>query len=410
MPLFEYEGLNAKGKNVRGSIDSESIRTARVRLKQQQIFLTKIREAGDQAKTTSSEGVSLFSRGVSTQQLALMTRQLATLVGAGIPLVESLRALGEQLDNTRLRRVVAETNTRVNEGSTLADALRAFPAVFPKLYTNLVASGEASGSLEVVLERLADFLEAQASLKRTVLSALAYPVIMIVLCIVVVMVLLAFVVPQITEIFIKEKLPLPVPTRFIIALSAFVQEYWLFMLAGGLIALLGFNRYGQTKRGRAAIDSFWLKLPIAGPLVIKVATARFARTLGTMLTSGTELLTALGIVKNIVGNVVLEDAIETAISGVREGQSLAVELSRSGIFPRMLIHMIAIGEKTGQLEQMLIKAATNYESEVNAVVQGLTRVLEPVLILVIAVIVALILAAVMLPLLEMNFSQKLSTR
>ncbi len=404
MAVFEYKAINATGRSTKGIVDAENVRAARLKLKKQGIFPTEVRETASEELISASKDVTAFfkDRKVNATHLALATRQLATLVGAGIPLVEALRALGEQLDQPRLKAVFAEVCDRVNEGSTLADAMRDYPKVFPRLFSNMVASGEMSGTLDRVLERLADFLENQSALKRKVTAALTYPALMMFLCFAVVVLLLVYVVPQLTKIFEDNKAILPLPTRIVVALSNFFTSYWLLIFALILFSVFGFIRYAKTELGRKKIDGLKLRLPLFGPMATKIATARLARTLGTMLSSGIELLTALSITRNIIGNVVLEAVIDQAREGVREGRSLAAELNKPGIFPRMLIHMIAIGEKTGQLEPMLHRAASNYELEVNTVISSLTSVLEPLLILFLAVVVGGIVMSVMLPLVEMT--------
>ncbi|MCB0325675.1 MAG: type II secretion system inner membrane protein GspF [Bdellovibrionales bacterium] len=404
MAVFTYKAFNSRGRQVKGVIDAESARAARQKLKAQGIFPTDLQEsARTDVARSEAQGYSLRrTRRIGAGHLAVITRQLATLVAAGMPLVESLKALGEQIDQPTVREVIAEVRDKVNEGSTLAASMREYPAVFPKLYVNMVASGEASGSLDAVLSRLADLLEAQAELQRKVISALTYPILMLVLCFGVILLLLAYVVPQITSIFENQGAVLPLPTRIVIGLSEFVQGYWLLLVAAIIGGAIGLRSYSKTERGRKGIDGFLLRLPVLGNLRLKIATSRFARNLGMMLTSGIELLTALAIVKNIIGNVLLEEAVESAIEGVREGSSLAGELNKSELFPRLLIHMTAIGERTGQLENMLLRAANAFESEVDSVIAGFTSILEPVLIIVLALVVGAILASVMLPMLEMT--------
>ena len=403
MAVFEYKALNSKGRSQKGVVDADGIRAARSILKGRGLYPTELVESKERehAKITISQ-VTLPQKNVNPFHLSVATRQLATLISAGIPLVEALKALGDQIDHPRLKRVIASVSTRVNEGSTMADAMEDYPKVFPRLYVNMIASGEASGTLDLVLERLADLLEAQADLRRKVLSASTYPILMLILCFGVIGLLLAYVIPEITVLFEDQNATLPVPTRIVIFLSDAAKNYWwalVFVLAGGTLTYL---KYSQTPSGRRVLDSLRLRLPIIGPISVKVASSRFSRTLGTLLTSGVELLKALSIVKNVIGNVLLEEAVDEAIIGVREGKSLAQELGKPNLFPRLLTHMIAIGEKTGQLEAMLLRAAENYESEVNALIAGLTKILEPLLILFIAIIVGGILASVMLPMLEMS--------
>jgi general secretion pathway protein F len=401
--VFQYKGLDKRGRSVKGLIEADTVRGARARLRERDIFPSSIEESREQQGKKGR--LALFdpaNRRVGASQLALATRQLATLISAGMPLVDALRALSEQIDHPRLKRVVSEVGDRVNEGTTMAEAMREFPKVFPRLYVNMISSGEVSGSLDVVLERLAELLEAQVALQRKLLSALTYPVLMIVLCVVVVIILLTYVVPQITEMFAEKKTALPLPTVIVVGLSDFLRNYWIPLLATGAFTVIALSRYAKTAKGRYRVDHLMLRLPVFGTMQLKIATSRFARNLGTLLTSGVELLTALGIVKNIIGNSVLEEVVERATDGVREGKGLAAQLNVADRFPRMLIHMIAIGEQTGQLESMLLRAANSYEMEVSALVSGLASILEPILILFLAVIVGTILASVMLPMLEMS--------
>lgn len=403
MAIFEYTGLDASGKKIRGTINADSLRSARTQLKQKSVFPTTLKESATSSERKAVGNISFFrTPRIGVAILGVATRQLATLVEAGIPLVEALSALVDQLDIPYLREVFSEVRDRVNEGESMADAMRSYPKVFPKLYINMIASGEISGSLDLVLVRLADLLEAQSELRQKILSASTYPILMLVLCVGVILILLAYVVPQITEIFADQKATLPLPTQIVVNLSNLAQKYWLLVLIAIGLLVAGFRYYASTTLGRKKVDQLKLRLPLIGPLTIKVATSRFARTLSTLLGSGVQLLTALDIVKNIVGNTVLEETVAEALEGVREGGALAAELSRRKAFPTMLIHMIAIGERTGQLEPMLNRAAHAYELEVNTFLSRFTRILEPILILVLAVVVGGILASVMLPMLEMS--------
>lgn len=404
MSVFFYKALNNKGRAIKGVIDAESIREARQRLKSQSIFPTEIKEGNAESKS-SLQSIQVFGdrpTKISTSHLSILTRQFATLVAAGMPLVDSLKALAEQLDNPNIKKIIVDIRENVNEGASLADSLKKYPSAFPRLYVNMVASGEASGSLDMVLERLADLLESQAELQRKVLSALTYPILMLILCFGVIILLLAYVVPQITKIFEDQGAILPLPTRIVIALSTFIKSYWYLLIIAIVLGVVGFKSYSKSKKGQKNLDRLVFKLPVLGALKLKIACSRFSRNLGTMLSSGIRLLTALEIVKNILGNVVLEEAVDAAIVGVREGGSLAKELSKSQQFPQLLIHMVAIGEKTGQLEQMLNRAAKAYESEVNSAIASFTSILEPLLIILLAFIVGAILASVMLPMLEMT--------
>lgn len=398
MPVFEYVALNTAGKKVKGTLEADSIRTARQRLRSQNVFPTSIEESAEASKDKSKDVKRLLqSDRVNLRELTLATRLLATLSNAGLPLVGALLSLSEQLAHPTLKRNVVDIKERVEQGSSLAKALGAYPKVFPRLYVNMVTSGEASGTLDTVLENLADYYEAQLELRRKVTSALTYPALMFTFCIIVVLLLVAFVVPGIVEIFIKQKLTLPLPTRMVIAFSDFILGYWwlLVVLLVGLV--VGIKNYYASDKGRERIDSLLLKLPVYGILYRKVATARVASTLATLLNGGVELLSALDIVKNIVGNVHMRRALEEARDGVREGRNLSKELSKSGYFPPLLCQMVGIGEKSGRLESMLNKAGKTFTSEANSSISGLTSLLEPFMILFLGMVVFLIVISVLLP-------------
>jgi general secretion pathway protein F len=402
MPVFQYTAINPTGKAIKGTVDADSIRAARQKLRTQNIFPTQIVEAREASKAKSKDVKNIFSLDrVSTKKLAVATRLLATLSGAGLPLVAALQALSEQVDSPELRRIVLDIRERVEQGSSMAKALAAYPKVFPRLYTNMVASGEASGTLDGVLFNLAEYYEAQIELKRKVTSALFYPVLMLGFCVLVVIGLVTFVVPSIVEIFIKQKITLPLPTQIVIAFSNFLIGYWWLLIAIGTGAVVGSIRYYKTPKGRLKFDEWLLRLPLVGNIYKKVTTARVAITLGTLLGNGVELLSAIDIVKNIVGNVHMAKALEEARDGVREGRSLAKELSRSGYFPNLLCQMIAIGERSGKLEEMLQKAGDAFSKEADATITGLTTLIEPLMIMMLGVIVFAIVISVLLPMTEL---------
>ena len=402
MPVYEYSAINPKGKNLKGSIEADSLRTARQKLRLQGIFPTAIKEGMSSSKERSQDIKKFFvSNRFSTADLAIATRQLATLVSAGLPLVSALTALSDQTESPNLRRIIIDIKEKVEEGSSLAKALANFPKSFPKLYINMVTSGEASGTLDTVLENLADYLDAQLELRRQIISALFYPILMLVFCTLVVIALVTFVVPSIVEIFIKQGAVLPLPTRILIATSNFLTSYWWLAIVIFLTLIYAARVYYSQTSGRSRIDSLSLKLPIAAPIYKKIITARVSRTLGTLLSSGVGLLSALDIVKNMANNVHISNALEEAKEGVREGRSLAKELSKSKIFPNMLCHMIAVGESSGQLESMLNKAGKSYERDVNAALSGLTSLIEPVMIMVLGGIVFAIVISILLPMMDL---------
>lgn len=404
MPVFEYVALNNKGKQVKGSIDSDTLRTARQRLRAQGIFPTDIKEtkvsAGVESRFKDLRKILQGDR-IGLNTLAGMTRQLATLVGSGIPLVGALQALSEQTESPVLRRIVIDVRERVEGGQSFAKSIQTYPKAFPRLYVNMVASGEASGTLDTVMENLAEYLEAQIALRRKVSSALFYPALMLVFCVLVVIALLTFVVPSIVEIFSKQGALLPLPTRILIGVSDLLLGYWHLLLLLVAASLYGVRWYYGTPNGRERMDRVMLRLPLFGSLYRKIFTARVSGTLSTLLAGGVGLLEALEIVKNIVGNVHVSRAIEEARDGVREGRSLAKELSRSGLFPSLLPQMVAVGEKSGKLEGMLNRASKSYENEVNAALAGLTSLIEPLMIIGLGGIVLSIVIAIMLPMLDL---------
>lgn len=402
MPVYEYTALNPGGKKIKGSLEADSVRTARQKLRVQNIFPTDIKESLKASTEKTQDVKKLFaSDRVSLKQLTLATRLLATLSSAGLPLVSALLALSEQVDSPALKRVIVDIKERVEQGSSLAKALGVYPKIFPRLYINMVASGEASGTLDTSLENLADYYEAQLELRRKVGNALFYPVLMFFFCIIVVIALVTFVVPNIVEIFIKQKVALPLPTRGVIFLSDLVIGYWWLMLATVIGGALYIKQRYSTPSGKAWFDRLFLKLPIYGGIYRKVSTARVATTLATLLNGGVEVLAALEIVKNIIGNTHMKKALEDAREGVKEGRSLAKELAKSGYFPNLLSQMVAIGEKSGRLEPMLNKAGKTFSGEANAAISGLTTLLEPMMIIFLGVVVFTIVISVLLPMVEL---------
>lgn len=408
MPVYAYRGFNAAGRAIGGIIDAENPKGARQKLRREGIFPTELveQERGQGQTARSAEGggwqLSRYFERIAPEELALLTRQLATLVGARLPLVDCLSALIEQTENARTKRVLSQVREQVTEGSSLADALKAHPRVFSDLYVNMVRAGEASGALDLVLLRLADYTESYAQLRSKVRSALTYPTLMAVTGTGILLFLLSYVVPKITKIFSENQATLPLMTRVLLVISGFAQEYW-WLIVGALVAAgVSIQMSRRTEAGRLRFDRYILSLPYFGKLFKKVALARFARTLATLLGSGINLLTALDIVKHVVNNSVLSQAIEDARNSIREGHSIAPPLKKSGLFPAMLVHMIAVGEKSGELEAMLTKAADAYDNEVSTSVATITSVLEPMMILFGGAVVLFIVLAILLPIFEMN--------
>ncbi|MBP1684003.1 MAG: ral secretion pathway protein [Deltaproteobacteria bacterium] len=407
MPVYAYKGLSREGRAVSGIIDADTPKAARQKLRGGGIFPTDVTEeqrqtVRDAAATRAQFNVARFLERIKPQELALLTRQLSTLVGAGLPLVDCLSALIDQVESARIKRTLSHIREQVTEGTSLADALKSHPRIFSDLYVNMVRAGEASGALDLVLLRLADYTENYAALRDKVRSALTYPTLMAIVGSSILFFLLSYVVPKVTKIFSENKAALPLMTTVLLAISGFLQEYWWLVLGTIIAVVVSIRVSTRTPAGRLRYDRYVLSIPYFGKLLKKVALARFARTLSTLLTSGITLMQSLDIVKNVVNNSVLSKAIEDARSSIREGQSIAPPLKRSGLFPAMLIHMIAVGEKSGELEQMLSKAADAYDNEVSSAVSALTSILEPMMILIGGGVVLFIVMAILLPIFELN--------
>jgi len=407
LPVYAYKGVTAAGKNTRGHLDAESSRSARAKLRRDGIFVTEFAEQAAQvsvAATASGRRFALPSfQRISALDLALLTRQASTLVGAGIPLVESLGALTEQAENPRLKSVLGEVRDRVNQGTSLADALAQSKA-FPDLYVSMVRAGEAGGALETVLQRLADYLESQVRLRNKVSSILIYPLVMFLFAMLVVGALVTVVLPQITELLESLKQPLPFYTRWIIAGSRFVRSWWWALGLGAATIVLGLRTAIRTPRGRNTWDRLSLRLPVVGRAIRLIAISRFTRTLATLLSGGLPIVRALDTAKHVANNSVLGRAIDAARESITEGASVAKPLRESGEFPPMVTHMIEVGERSGELEAMLEKVADTYDEQVETMITRLTALLEPLLILVMVGIVVVIILATLVPLLNITSS------
>ncbi|NVI99222.1 type II secretion system inner membrane protein GspF [Myxococcus sp. AM009] len=414
MPVFEYRGLNSAGKQIKGLLEADSPKTLRSKLRADGIFLTDVLAQAEGSRAAVSKGTNAalvardidlrkLGRGrVNTDDVAIFTRQLSTLLGAGVTLVESLSALVDQVEKERFKRALSDIKQRVNEGSSLADAMGQHPKIFPSIYVNMVRAGEASGALDAVLTRLADFTENQARLQQKILSTMLYPAIMMVVGGGILVALMVFVVPKVTKIFETMKATLPLSTRFLIASSNFFQSWWFILLPGMALGVVLFMRWTQSPTGKPKWDRFTLKAPVVGNLVRLLSISRFARTLSTLLKSGVPLLAAMDIVKAIMTNTVLAEVVEKARDSIREGESIANPLKRSGEFPPLVYHMVAIGERSGQLEEMLTSVADNYETQVNVRISALTSLLEPLLIVVMGAVIAFVALSILMPILQVN--------
>ena len=396
MPVFEYKGIDAAGKKASGTIDAESDRAARTKLRKLRIFPTSVALEG----SGSVFKMARASSKVTIIDVANVTRQMAVLLNAGIPLIDSLSAAQDQTENPSIRKAMAEIREKVSEGARLADCMQNYPEVFDNIFVFMVKAGEASGSLDVVFNRLAEFKENQAELGAKIKGALMYPVIMMIVAIAMIGFLFTNVVPKITKLFEKQKAALPLPTEIIVNITAFVNDYWFIVLGGAVCAWLAFKSWKKTAGGREKIDNWRLKAPIFGELNRKVAVARFARTLSTLLNSGVQLLAALDIVKNVMDNVILERVIDETIVAVKEGEALAAPLKRSGKFPSLFLQMITVGENTGMLEQMLERVANTFDTEVDHYIGNMMSLITPIMLVFMGLTIGFIVMAVLMPILE----------
>lgn len=401
MPIFEYRGLTRDGRNTKGTIDAENLRAARAKLKKDNVFVVDIK---DKKKVETKKGKgSRSTKKVGVKDLALMTRQLATLIKANIPLVDALTAVSEQVENPTLAESVADCKNMVNEGAPLYKSLQKYPNIYTNIYISMVEAGEMSGSLDVLLLRLAEFLEAQAELRAKVSSAMTYPMIMLVVTGGLLSFLFIFLIPKMVTVFESApNLVLPWYTVGMINVSQFMVNYWYFIFGSIFFAVVLFRNWKSTLTGKNQWDAISLRLPLMGPTVRMVAVSRFTRTLGTLLKGGVPMLTALDIVRNVVDNYVLAIAIDEARSNISEGETISGPLKKSGQFPPIVIHMVNIGEKTGDLENMLMQVSDAYDFQVKNKLESLTSLMGPVVIVIMGFAIAMIVFAVMIPMFEMT--------
>ncbi len=401
MPLYEYKALNRQGKKVKGVVDSDNSKAARVELKKKGLYVTDVYNKS-QRQGKAKSGISSSAR-VRIDDLSLATRQLATLLKANIPLVEALAISASQSDNVVLKEAFSDIRNEVNEGGTLNKALLKYPGIFNKVYISMCEAGETSGTLDVILVRLAEFTESQSELQAKLKSAMTYPMIMLSFMTLLVGGLFIFMIPQMKQIFEdNEDLELPVLSQIVFATSDFLLEYWVLIIASFLFSVFLFQIWKKSPSGSNVWDAIKLKFPVFGNLIRMVAVARFTRTLATLLDGGVPMLHAMSIVRNVVDNEVLAIALDEARDNISEGESIAGPLKKSGEFPPIVIHMISTGEKTGELENMLTQVSDSYDFQVRNKVDSFTSILEPVMLVLMGLIVAVIVFAVVLPMLAMQ--------
>ncbi len=401
MPMYSYKGYQAAtGTNVKGRIDADSERSARATLRQRQkIIVAEIKEE----KGTSDKkggGFSLTNRGVSLAELSVMVRQFATLQGAYVPVDESLKALISQVENDSLRRTLSSVKDSVSEGKSLAESSAVFPNIFNKLYVNMVKAGESSGTLGLVLERLADFMEYQVSVRGKIVQAMVYPSIMIVASSGIVVFLLVVIVPKLSKVFQSMRVTIPWYTEVLIGFSSFLRDYWFVPPVLGLLAFLMGRSWLATDKGRRKFDQWLISAPVIGPVFLMIAVSRFTKTLSTLLSSGVPIIAALDITKNVVNNMVLTDVLEQAKIEVQEGNSLASCINKSGVFPGLVTHMIATGEKTGEMTSMLAHVAKAYDAEVERKISKMVTLIEPIMMMFLMMIAVSVIFGMIMPMMD----------
>jgi general secretion pathway protein F len=410
MTMYAYKGIGPGGKTVSGVRDADSPKVLRQLMRKDGVVVTSF-DVSKGGKKVQAAGKGAFGRDVNFGELlgrvrrnevAAFTRQLATLLRAGIPLAESLSALFEQLENPKLQSIVGEVRTAVNEGSSLADAMAKHPSVFDELFVSMVRAGEIAGNLDEVLGRLAEFMESSARLRNKVQGAMIYPVLMIVVGVVIMAILMLAVIPKITVIFEQQDKPLPWNTELLIWATGVLINFWWLIIILSIAGAFLFRKWSRSPAGRSRWHAFQLKVPLFGPLVRQVAVSRFTRTMSTMLSAGVPMLRALETSKDILGNVVLMDVVDRARTAVSEGESLAVTLRKSGQFPAAVTHMIAVGERAGELETMLLRVSDAYDSEVDMKLGRLTALLEPLMLVFMAVGVGFVIFSIMMPIMDMG--------
>ena len=399
MPIYEYKGINRSGKNVRATIDADSVRTARAKLKKDGIYVVDLKDKSKSKAAAKKRGSS--SGKVSVEERATTTRQLATLLRANIPLVDALAATSDQAENQVMKEAISDIKNMVNEGLSLHKGLAKYPKIFNHIFVTMCEAGEASGTLDVILLRLAEFTEAENELNSKVKSAMLYPVIMFVFVLVMLSVMFIFVIPKMQVIFESAELKLPWYTEVVIAASGIMVNYWMVLIIAVIGAWLSFRSWKNSDSGSRQWDKIVLKIPVVGKLARMIAVSRFTRTLSTLLVGGVPMLQAMDIVKNVVGNSVLANAIEDARNNISEGESVAVPLKRSAQFPPIVTHMITIGEKTGELEHMLTQVSDSFDFQVKTQIGGLTALLEPMMIIMMGLVIGIIVFSIMIPMFEM---------
>ncbi len=394
MPVFSYSARTLAGDIQAGEIDLPTQDEVIGFLRRQRLIPVAVRPKAKSIEIS-------FGSGVKMREVVIFTRQFATMINSGLPLVQSLSILAEQTENKRFRKIISEVLHDIESGQTLADSMKKHPQVFTELYVNMVAAGEAGGILDVILLRLATFLEKNDALVRKIKGAMTYPAVMLFVVVAATTILLWKVVPVFANIFLDAGLALPMPTRVVLAVSDFLQSYILFMIMAAVAGVFLLRRYYKTESGQLVIDRSMLKMPVLGTLLRKSAVSRFTRTLGTLVSSGVSILEGLQITARTSGNRVIHDAVMASRASIAGGATISEPLKSSGVFPPMVVQMINVGEQTGGLDEMLSKIADFYDDEVDAAVSALTSVLEPIMIVVMGVVIGGMVVAMYMPMFDM---------
>ncbi len=397
MPVYVWAGVDGSGRETKGEIEARDEQTARLLLSRKKVRVKKLKTKPKDL----FENLRFLQPKVRTKDIVIFTRQLSTMIDAGLPLVRGLEILASQQENSTFKKMLTQIKTDVESGSTFAEALKKYPKHFDRLYCNMVAAGEIGGILDEVLRRLSDYMEKAQALKAKVKSAMTYPIIVLAISMLVLSIILLFVIPTFAKMFADFGSALPLPTQIVINLSNFVKSYFLVMVALGVVFVFLFKKYYSTQKGRFTVDRLLLKAPVFGPLIRKVAVAKFARTLGTLINSGVPIIEALNVAAGTAGNKVIEETIKNVKASISEGRSIAQPLMNSKIFPSMVVQMISVGETTGALDAMLNKIADFYDEEVDAAVDALTSMIEPFMIVFLGGTIGGIIIAMYLPIFKM---------
>jgi len=397
MPVYLWQGQDKKGAAQKGEVEARDEAAARIQLRRMQIKPTRIKKKPKDL----FENVSFMQPKVQVADVVVFSRQFATMINAGLPLIQCLDILQSQQENKTFKNILKEVKENVESGSTLADALKKYPDIFDNLFVNMVAAGETGGILDTILDRLSGYMEKAMKLKKQVKSAMTYPIIVLIIAVLVIAVILVFVIPVFEKMFADFGGALPAPTELVVNLSKFVKGNILYIIGALGVFVYGFKRFYGTEKGRVLVDDSLLKLPVFGPLLRKVAVAKFTRTLGTMVSSGVPILDALDITARTAGNKTVEAAVYKVRGAISEGQTMAGPLSESGVFPSMVCQMVAVGESTGALDSMLSKIADYYDDEVDVAVDGLTSMIEPFMMVFLGVTIGGLVVSMYLPIFKM---------